>query len=154
MVLYENVLTLSKNRSMAKDMYHEAVHNALLKDGWTITHDPYRIYEKDKNMNYEIDLGAERTLAAERGQEKIIVEIKSFLKTSLPNEFHGILGQYITYVDAIAFLEFDRSIILAMPKYAHTRLQEYPFILHLIEKHQMRILIYDEKEEIILAWKM
>ena len=24
----------------ARDMYHTAVKNALIKDGWTITHDP------------------------------------------------------------------------------------------------------------------
>ncbi|MFN9859208.1 MAG: element excision factor XisH family protein, partial [Pseudanabaena sp.] len=26
---------------MAKDTYHEAIKNALVKDGWTITGDPY-----------------------------------------------------------------------------------------------------------------
>lgn len=26
---------------MAKDIYHEAVREALIKDGWTITHDPF-----------------------------------------------------------------------------------------------------------------
>ena len=24
----------------AKDIYHDTVKNALIKDGWTITHDP------------------------------------------------------------------------------------------------------------------
>ncbi|MGD2183210.1 element excision factor XisH family protein [Lusitaniella coriacea LEGE 07167] len=27
----------------AKDTYHDAVKNALIKDGWTITADPYYI---------------------------------------------------------------------------------------------------------------
>jgi hypothetical protein len=27
----------------AKDIYHDAVKNALIKDGWTITADPYYI---------------------------------------------------------------------------------------------------------------
>jgi hypothetical protein len=27
----------------AKDVYHNAVRNALLKDGWTIPHDPYTL---------------------------------------------------------------------------------------------------------------
>jgi hypothetical protein len=27
----------------AKDIYHDTVKNALVKDGWTITHDPLRI---------------------------------------------------------------------------------------------------------------
>jgi len=28
---------------MAKDIFHEIVRNALQKDGWQITHDPYEI---------------------------------------------------------------------------------------------------------------
>jgi hypothetical protein len=139
---------------MAKDLYHESVRNALIKDGWTITHDPFRLYDKDRNMSYEVDLGAEKAFAAEKGTEKIVVEIKSFLKTSLPNEFHGILGQYITYSDALLFLEFDRNLILAIPQYAYVRLQEYPFLLHLIEKHKMKTLVYDEIEQIIVSWKI
>jgi hypothetical protein len=27
----------------AKDIYHDTVKNGLVKDGWTITHDPLRI---------------------------------------------------------------------------------------------------------------
>ncbi len=28
---------------MAKDLFHEAVKVALQKDGWEITHDPYKL---------------------------------------------------------------------------------------------------------------
>ena len=138
---------------MAKDLYHVTVRNALIKDGWTITQDPFRLEDKSSNMNYEADLGAERILAAEKGTEKIAVEIKSFLKTSMPNEFHSILGQYITYFDALVFLESDRMLILAVPLNAYNRLQNYPFLLHLIDKHRMKIFIFDESNETILTWK-
>jgi hypothetical protein len=138
---------------MAKDKYHEAVRNALIKDGWTITHDPFILKKKEAKIDYEVDLGAEKLLAAEKGVEKIAVEIKSFLKTSLLNEFHGILGQYISYTDAIEYLELDRPLILAIPEVAEARLQDHPFILHLIKKHQVKTLVYNEDEEIILSWK-
>ena len=29
-----------------RDLYHENVKNALIKDGWTITDDPFRIQYK------------------------------------------------------------------------------------------------------------
>ena len=138
---------------MAKDIYHQAVRNALIKDGWTITHDPFRLEDKDHNMAYESDLGAEKRFAAEKDAEKIIVEIKSFLKSSLPNEFHTILGQYETYFDALEFLEYDRILILAIPLNAHDRLQNYPFILHQMKKHKMKTFIFDEFNETILLWK-
>ena len=138
---------------MAKDLYHNIVRNALIKDGWTITHDPLRLEDSDVNMKYEADLGAEKLFAAQKGQEKIAVEIKSFLKSSVPNEFHGILGQYLTYLDALIALESDRTLILAIPLNAHHRLQNYPFILQLIEKHKIKICIFDEFNENIVAWK-
>jgi hypothetical protein len=43
---------------MAKDKYHEQVKTALIKDGWTITHDPYKIII-GRRKGY-IDLGAEK----------------------------------------------------------------------------------------------
>jgi hypothetical protein len=41
----------------ARDKYHNIVRDALVRDGWTITHDPYRIAVAMKRV--EIDLGAE-----------------------------------------------------------------------------------------------
>ena len=34
----------------AKDIYHDAARNALLKDGWTITHDPYTLTFGQRNV--------------------------------------------------------------------------------------------------------
>lgn len=65
---------------MAKDIYHNQVKLALQNDGWTITADPY--YLKMSSIEYEVDLGAEKILAASKGQTKIAVEIKSFVVQS------------------------------------------------------------------------
>jgi hypothetical protein len=62
----------------AKDLYHETVKTALIKDGWTIT-DDHPLSLKIGNRNTAIDLGAEKIIAAERGTEKIAVEVKSFI---------------------------------------------------------------------------
>lgn len=61
----------------ARDIYHDQVRTALEKDGWAVTHDPFRLKWRDKKMY--IDLGAERLLAAEKGTQKIAVEVKSFV---------------------------------------------------------------------------
>ena len=72
---------------MAKDLVHQAVKNALIKDDWLITHDPYTISFGGVNM--AVDLGAEKLLAATKDNKKIAVEIKSFLeKSSAISEFH------------------------------------------------------------------
>ena len=74
----------------AKDIIHDAVKNALIKDGWTITHDPLSI--RIKGVQMYIDLGAQRIIGAEKDGEKIAIEIKSFQGTSAINEFHTALG--------------------------------------------------------------
>ncbi|MCP4397416.1 MAG: hypothetical protein GY801_08990, partial [bacterium] len=58
-----------------RDTYHYVVKDALIREGWTITHDPYTF---DTEPQLSTDLGAERTIAAEKGEDKIAVEIKSF----------------------------------------------------------------------------
>src|SRR5512140_3775229 len=61
-------------------MHHTAVRQALIKDGWTITHDPLTLSFGVHNLY--VDLGAERVFAAERDGEQIAVEIKSFVGQS------------------------------------------------------------------------
>lgn len=46
----------------AKDIFHETVKQALQKENWVITDDPLKF--KFGNVNFQIDLGAERVLAA------------------------------------------------------------------------------------------
>lgn len=65
---------------MAKDKYHDLVKTALTTDGWTITDDPFTV--KVKKHTLSVDLGVEKLLAAEKGTEKIAVEIKSFIGIS------------------------------------------------------------------------
>ncbi len=78
-----------------KDTFHDIVRRALEKDGWIITHDPFLLrYELG---NLYIDLGAEQVLAAEQGERKIAIEIKSFLQNSAVSEFYTALGQFISY---------------------------------------------------------
>ncbi|MFM6372235.1 MAG: element excision factor XisH family protein, partial [Dolichospermum sp.] len=54
----------------AKDIYHDVVKNALIKDGWTILADFYTLEYEDDNLY--ADLLAEKTLLAEQ-QKRIIV---------------------------------------------------------------------------------
>lgn len=79
----------------AKDRFHEAVRVALQKEQWTITDDPLKL--EVGGAKFEIDLGAEQLLAAERSGEKIAVEIKTFLGDSPITDYHAALGQFLNY---------------------------------------------------------
>ena len=76
----------------ADDRIKPAVVAALVKDGWTITHDPYPVEYHGEKLS--VDLGAEKTIVgAERAGERIAVEIKSFLGPSIMTDFYACLGQ-------------------------------------------------------------
>lgn len=76
---------------MARDIFHQQVKTALIKDGWKITHDPFTLKIAEA-VKIQIDLGAESTIAAERDQQAIAVEIKSFASDSDIHAFHTALG--------------------------------------------------------------
>ncbi len=79
----------------AKDLYHEAVKNALIKDGWTITADPYPIEFEDAEL-YP-DLAIEKYISEEQRQRKIIIEIKSFLGPSMIKDFEMAVLRYLVW---------------------------------------------------------
>jgi hypothetical protein len=150
---FKKKCTFVKKHTMARDIFHEAVREALEKEGWHITHDPYTLKDKKQKIDYEIDLGAEQLLEAEKGVEKIAVEIKTFTKPSFPNEFHGILGQYLTYLEGLNEFEPDRVLYLAIPLFAQIKLQNHPFILRIIKKYNIKLLIYNAQHKIVVSWE-
>lgn len=97
-----------------KDLFHQAVRRALEKDGWTITHDPLPL--KLGTLKLEVDLGADKPIAAQKENQKIAVEVKSFLRTSKITEFYHAFGQYFPYKVGLQKLEPDRILYLAVPE--------------------------------------
>ena len=134
----------------AKDVFHEAVKQALQKDQWVITDDPLKF--KFGNVNFRADLGAERLIAAERTGEKIAVEIKSFLNPSAITDFYSALGQFLSYRLALESVEPDRSLYLAVPIDAYQTFFQYEFTQTAIQRYQVLIIVYDPANEVIVRW--
>ena len=102
---------------MARDLFHQNVREALIKEGWNITDDPLRVPIDGSHL--EIDLAAEMVFGAERGNEKIAVEVKSFLSKSFMNNFHEAMGQYLDYRSALEDFDPERIVYLALPTHAY-----------------------------------
>lgn len=142
----------SKRLTMpAKDKYHEHVKEALIKDGWKITHDPYII--ETVGVNYQVDLGAEKVIAAQKGTKKIAVEVKSFLRGSVVSDYHVALGQFLNYKISMEDKEKDRILFLALPEKAYYRLIKLPIIMKSITRFEVKLLILDTHKKTISAWK-
>ncbi len=138
---------------MAKDLIHDAVKAALINDDWTITDDPFKIELLDDDRTLEADLGAEKMFAAEKGAEKIAVEIKTFGGSSVLNKFHGALGQYLDYRDAMEETNIERVLFLAVSINTYAEIQEINFIKRRIEKYRLKILVVDVEAKKIHSWK-
>jgi hypothetical protein len=131
----------------AKDIYHEAVKNALIKDGWSILADPYKIKYKDAELF--ADLAAEKPLAAERNGRKIVVEIKSFLSPSPMRDFEIALGQYILYRNLISLTEPEYQIYLAIKDSIYENFFQRESIQDILKINQLLLLVVEmEKEKI------
>ena len=134
----------------AKDTFHQLVKTTLEKEGWIITHDPYRIDLGFVDMY--IDLGAERLIAAKKNGEKNAVEIKTFLGASTIYEFHIAVGQFINYRIALEEEEAERKLYLAIPSEVYKRFFKYLFIQTVVRRNQILLIIYSVEKEGIAEW--
>lgn len=135
---------------MARDFYHQAVRIALEKEGWIVTNDPYSF--KVGGVDFQIDLGAERIIAAEKGGEKIAVEIKSFVGQSPVSVFHEAMGQYDNYLFALEEQDVTRILFLAVPKATFEEFFQRPFVQKVIQRKSIRLIIYEPQSQIISQW--
>jgi hypothetical protein len=135
---------------MAKDFYHDNVRQALEKDGWFVTHDPYPV--KVDDVSYEIDFGAEPLLAAEKEDLKIAVEVKSFVGPSTVNEFHKAVGQFNDYYVALEIQDPNRVLYLAIPEDIWLRFFQKPVILKSLARIAAKIIVYNPVNNQIVQW--
>jgi len=68
-----------------------------------------------KRSTKNVKLFWPRSLAANKGTEKIAIEVKSFLAESPTYAFHQAVGQYRNYLFALEEKEAERVLYLAVP---------------------------------------
>ncbi len=135
----------------AKNLYHDAVVRALVADGWKITDDPLHLPFGGRNLF--VDLAAERiTIGAERGNERIAVEIQSFLSPSPMFDLERALGQYGLYQVALSDIEPERELYLGISGRVYDQLFADRFGQLIIERMKVKVLVFDESAQRIVQW--
>jgi hypothetical protein len=104
------------------------------------------------NVKFNIDLGAEKLIAAERESEKIAVEIKSFINPSPMNDFQNALGQYLLYRDFLEFSHKDYELYLAVRNATFNTFFQRKSIQPVIKRHQLNFIVFNDKKEEIQSW--
>lgn len=133
-----------------RDKVHDHVKNALTKDGWLITHDPFSL--KIGKRDFFIDLGAERMLAAEKENKKIAVEVKGFEGESPVNDFHQAIGQFLNYEAVLLEKAPERMLFLAVPTQIYQTFFQEELAQIVLKRYQIHLLVYDKTTEEIALW--
>jgi len=136
---------------LAKNIYHNTVKKALIKDGWEITHDPLRI-RLARGKNLFVDLGAERLLAAERGTEKIAIEVKNFTRPSDMKDLEEAVGQFVLYAHLMLRYYPEYTLFLAVNENTCKTVFEEEAGQTLIEDGIIRLFSFDPIQEVIVRW--
>jgi len=99
-----------------------------------------------------IDLGAERIIIAEKGNEKIAVEIKTFSNLSFITAFYEAIGKYIVYRKALELNQDARPLYLAIPEGIFKDFDEEPLVLSVFADEHVRVIIYNPAAKTIVQW--
>jgi hypothetical protein len=134
----------------ALDIYHETVKKALIKDGWTITHDPLSLKIGKKDIF--IDIAAEKILVAEKKGQKIAVEVKSFVGTSEVEDLKNALGQYVLYEKILKHQLSERILYLAIRETIFNRLFSEEIGQILLEDNTLKLIVFNPEKEVITKW--
>ncbi|HYE75533.1 MAG TPA: element excision factor XisH family protein [Blastocatellia bacterium] len=134
----------------AKDIYHNHVRQALIKDGWTITADPLSLPWGATTV--QVDLGAERLIAAEKDARKIAVEIKSFLSRSRVEDLEDALGQIVLYRYLLGRTQPERALYLAVRQDVYLSYLGQPHVLELLKVENVQLLVFNQHTEEVEQW--
>lgn len=135
---------------MAKDYYHQEFLDALQNDNWDVTHDPYEIHID--GVDYAVDFGAEKLIAAQRENELVAIELKSFVGPSAVNEFHKAVGQFNDYFVALEEIEPQRTLYLAIPEVTYLTFFQRPIIQKSLKRVGVKLVVFNPERRKILSW--
>ncbi|MFN0122106.1 MAG: element excision factor XisH family protein [Blastocatellia bacterium] len=126
------------------DTHHETVKHALLRDGWTITADPFVIQFGKTRMYAD--------LCAEKNVRVIIVEIKGFARDSFVNELHRATGQYGNYRTMLQRTGADYEVWLAVPHDVYLQYFTDDHVRFILEDQQISLFTFNPETEEIVLW--
>lgn len=141
---------ITKQAMPVKDIYHHAVKQALVNDGWLIVAENY-VLEYGGDKLYP-DIAAEKSIAAESQGRKIIVEVKSFLGRSFINDLEGAVGQYIIYRNILQAQESEYELYLAIAARVYQDGFQKKLAKLIIETNRVKLLVFDPEGEVIERW--
>ncbi|MGK7928988.1 MAG: element excision factor XisH family protein [Spirulina sp.] len=144
-----------------RDTIHDLIKQALIKDRWKITDDPYVIAYGERFLF--IDLGISRSgnalngkhgqlIGIERDRHKIAVEIKEFRGKSFIKNLEQTIGQYTLYRLLLKTVEPEREVYLAITDTDYEELFNEPIGKLVINELPLKLIIVDVEKIEVKQW--
>ncbi|AUT03579.1 fatty-acid synthase [Nostoc sp. CENA543] len=143
-----------------RDNIHTIVKQAIIKDGWEITDDPFVISYGERFLF--VDLAANESyistqlpaklIGAKRQNSRIAIEIKEFRGRSAIADLEQAIGQYILYQLLLNQVDPDRVIYLAITDITYEEIFSEPIGQLVISELPMRLLIVDTEKVEVKQW--
>lgn len=141
-----------------RDAIHNVVRQALIKEGWEITNDPFVISYGDRFLF--IDLAAQidddsplgELIGARCANRDIAVEIKEFRGNSAIADLEQAIGQYSLYRLLLNQIDPGREVYLAIPGRIFDTIFSEPIGELVIRELPLKLIIVDEEKVEISQW--
>jgi hypothetical protein len=142
-----------------RDAIHNIIRQALIKEGWEITDDPYVISYGERFLF--IDLAARldalngiagRFIGARRGSSRIALEIKEFRGNSAIADLEQAIGQYVLYRLLLAQVDRERELYLAVADTTFDGIFSEPIGELVMRELPMKLLIVDVEAVEVKRW--
>ena len=135
----------------ARNLYHDAVVEALVADGWTVTADP--LWMQFAGRDLYVDLAAERsTVAAQKGAERIAVEVQTFAAASDVLNLQRAVGQYGVYRFVLSRTDPDRRLYMGVDEETYATVLTEPFGQALVAEFGIRLVVFDPDARRVVRW--
>lgn len=142
-----------------RDTIHELTRQALVKDGWEITDDPY-VISFGKRFLF-VDFGAvERNptpsrgilIGAQRQNRQIAVEVKEFRGKSGIADLEQAIGQYVLYRLLLQRVDPTRKVYLAVTNLVYDQLFSEPIGEVVISDLPLQLVVIDIENVEVIQW--
>ena len=97
------------------------------------------------------DLGAQRLISAEKGTQRIVVEVKSFVGSDV-KDLEQALGQYVLYRQILNEMGSDRSPFLAVSRPRFNSVCTIELGQVLLKNQIIKLIVFDDESEAIVQW--
>lgn len=134
----------------ARDSIHETVKEAVIKDGWEITDDPYVISYGDRFLF--VDLGASSFIGIQQGNKQIAIEIKQFRGQSQVTDLEQAIGQYSLYRILLNQIDPERDLYLAISEATYSDIFNEPIGKLAIAEIPLKLVIVNLSTKEITQW--